>query len=87
MRSSWAVLGAWGLLQATAHFVYEWTKVPLGDFFFLFPFQIGVVDSYEETTRHEWLAPFSFGVLGLVFMAIGLLLIWRRRAFAPPEAA
>ena len=41
----------------------------------------------EPETRHEWLAPFSFGVLGLVFMAIGLLLIWRRRAFAPPEAA
>jgi len=88
MRSSWAVLGAWGLLQATSHFVEEWTNVPVsGDFiFFPFLFPFALAGDYEDT-KHEWLAPFSFAVLGLVFMAIGLFLAWRRRGLAPPAVA
>jgi len=57
-RSSWIVLGAWGLLQAAEHFAAKWSTV--GDFLFyflpfpFFPFQEG---PFEETARRRSSGP------------------------------
>ena len=34
VRSSWVVLGAWALLQSTAHFAAKWSAEALGAFFY-----------------------------------------------------
>jgi hypothetical protein len=85
-RSSWIVLGAWGLLQAAEHFAAKWSTV--GDFLFyvlpfpFFPFQEA---SFEEdgTSAHEWVGPLVFVAAGLFFMAIALFLARRRRDNVP----
>jgi hypothetical protein len=85
-RSSWIVLGAWGLLQAAEHFATKWSTV--GDFLFyflpfpLFPFQEA---SFEEkaTSAHEWVGPLVFVAAGLLFMAVALFLARRRRDNVP----
>jgi hypothetical protein len=83
LRSSWVVLGAWGVLQATAHFAVEWGGQAFQAFFvvfYLFPFAL--IDAFDETgsrTVHPWAASVAFGVVGAFFVAIGLLLAHRRR--------
>ena len=59
-RSSWAVLGAVGLLIATTHFTLEWTHV---QFFF--------VNGGHGTAR-AWVPPLVFTCLGFVLVALGL---------------
>ena len=82
LRSSWVVLGAWALLQFTAHFAAKWSAEALGAFFYLFPFVL--IDAFGNTSferdSHPWAAALSFAGLGVVFIAIGLLLARRRRA-------
>jgi hypothetical protein len=86
VRSSWVVLAAWGLLQVTTHFADKWADVaflaffPIG--FFLFPF-FGYSDFQEEQNAHEWAGPFSYVVLGLLFIAIALFIAHRRREAIP----
>jgi hypothetical protein len=85
-RSSWIVLGAWGLLQTAEHFAAKWSTV--GDFLFyflpfpFFPFQ---EPSFEEeaTSAHEWVGPLVFVAAGLLFMAVALVLARRRRDNVP----
>jgi hypothetical protein len=95
LRSSWVVLGAWGALQAAAHFAIEWAHaIPPALFvaFYLFPFafieafgaDIGSPDGGQPAT-HEWAAPLTFVVAGGLLIAIGLV-IARRRSTAIPAA-
>jgi hypothetical protein len=86
-RSSWAVLGAWGMLQTAAHFGEKWSDLASFAFtaFFLFPFVL--LDAYteegfEQRAQHPWASALVFGLTGLVFIAIGLLLAQRRREAA-----
>lgn len=65
-RSSWAVLGAIGLLLAAAHFALEWTHVRL-------PFFSG-----GSGAERAWVAPLVFTCLGFVLVALGLAI--RRRS-------
>jgi hypothetical protein len=85
VRSSWIVLGGWGLLQATAHFADKWAD--LTPFFYLFPFAAAnVFDGYPEHHRDPWLAALVFAALGLAFIGMALLLGRRRRAAIPGAA-
>ena len=81
VRSSWVVLGAWALLQTTAHFAAKWSAAALGAFFYLFPFLL--VDAFGNTSfgrdTQPWAAALSFAGIAVVFMLIGLLLARRRR--------
>lgn len=85
LRSSWVVLGAWALLQTTAHFAAKWSGEALGAFFYLFPFVL--IDAFGNTSfdrdTHPWAAALSFVGLAVVFIAIGLLLARRRRDAIP----
>jgi hypothetical protein len=87
-RSSWVVLGAWGLLQTTAHFATKWGGI--NEFFFplfyLVPFFIfGGESAFDglETFR-PWLGALIFGIYALALIAIALLLTRRRRALPAP---
>jgi hypothetical protein len=84
-RSSWVVLGAWGMLQTAAHFANKWSSITeeLFPIFYLFPFAISLGDGFGETHEHEWAGPLTFAVTGLVFIAIALYLARRRRAEIP----
>jgi hypothetical protein len=81
-RSSWVVLGGWGILQGAAHFADKWSDVTNTFGFFLFPFTIEF-DSYDEHHAHQWAGPLIFAATGLVFIGIGLVLARRAR---PPLA-
>jgi hypothetical protein len=85
LRSSWVVLGAWALLQTTAHFAAKWSGEALGAFFYLFPFVL--IDAFGNTSferdTHPWAAALSFAGIAVVFIAIGLVLARRRRAVTP----
>jgi hypothetical protein len=85
-RSSWMVLGAWGLLQAASHFAEKWSGFSdiLFPFFYLFPFSLGFGD-FGESEAHPWIGPLIFAWLGAVFFAIALFLA-RRRADRTPGA-
>jgi ABC-type transport system involved in multi-copper enzyme maturation permease subunit len=84
-RSSWVVLGAWALLQTTAHFAAKWSAEALGAFFYLFPFVL--IDAFGNTSferdTHPWAAALSFAGIAVVFILIGLLLARRRRTEIP----
>jgi hypothetical protein len=68
-RSSWAVLGAAGILAAATHFTIEWWRhgVPL----------ITFGDSGAGATR-GWVPPLVYGVTGFVLVGLGLLAARRR---------
>ena len=85
VRSSWAVLGAYGLLQTTTHFASKWASTEFFPFFYFFPFAFLTLGdgNYEEDPGHLWAGPVAFGVLAFVFIAIGVFLVRRRRALPP----
>jgi hypothetical protein len=83
-RSSWVVLGAWGILQTAAHFSDKWSDLAaIGGFLFfpLFPFVFlsGLDGDYNEHHAHEWAGPIVFAVTGLLFIAIALVYARRTR--------
>ena len=87
-RSSWVVLGAWGMLQTAVFFADKWSDIAAAGFFFfpLFPFATlsGLVDEgYSERHPHQWAGPVTFAVTGLVFIGLALFLARRSR---PPLA-
>ena len=71
-RSSWTVLGAFGLFLSTMHYVDKW----FGSFS-LFPFF-----GSGGSPKHDWARPIGYAVLGFVFVLLGLLLERRRGALA-----
>jgi hypothetical protein len=81
MRSSWAVLAAWGFLQVTTHFAEKWSDLGFLAYFFLFPFFGG--DDYRESYEHMWAGPLAYAVVGLFFIGIALFLARRRRDVIP----
>jgi hypothetical protein len=78
-RSSWVVLGAWGILQTTAYFADKWSDV--GEFFFplfyLFPFIISLDGGGEHA--HDWLGSLVFALTGAVFIGFGIFFARRSR--------
>lgn len=73
-RSSYAVLGAFGLLLATTHFVDKWFVTPFIPFF----------SGYDEAPGgRAWAAALTYAGYGLVLMLLGLWLA-RRRGMAEP---
>jgi hypothetical protein len=85
MRSSWAVLGAWGLLQTASYFAEKWSDISLLLFFpfvYLTPFVFSGYDG-DERQGHEWAGPLVFAVTGLAFIGIALFLARRRRDLIP----
>jgi hypothetical protein len=91
LRSSWVVLGAWAVLQATAHFAIEWANTVSPAFFivfYLFPFTF--LDAFNSTSidqsSHPWAVPFTFMVAGGLLMGLGLVVARRRRSKAIPGA-
>jgi hypothetical protein len=82
-RSSYAVLGAYGLYLSTIHFAGKWSGEDLAfypylPFFLFFPFEQSFY--YTSGTGDEWVVPLTFAFLGFLLVAIGLLLERRDRA-------
>jgi hypothetical protein len=69
-RSSWAVLGVLGLLFASVHFSLKWTSVT-----------IPIFGPAGHSSR-GWVPPLVFGVTGLLFVALGVVLGRRQRVAA-----
>jgi hypothetical protein len=68
-RSSWAVLGAFGLLAASTHFAQEWARGNVAAIPFL-----GVSGFHYRA----WVPPLVFAVAGFLLVALGLALARRR---------
>jgi hypothetical protein len=84
LRSSWVVIGAWGVLQTASHYADKWSHI--GEFFplvYFFPFVFSFDESYGEQKHHTWAAPLSFAIAGAVFIGIALLIAKRRRGLIP----
>jgi hypothetical protein len=81
-RSSWAVLGAVGLLLSATHWIDEWANAanPLAVYFLG-----GLGLSQDE--GHPWARPLGYAALGIVYMLLAFVLERRRRASAPPAGA
>jgi hypothetical protein len=84
-RTSYAVLGAYGLYLAAIHFASEWSGgsessafLPYLPFFLLYPVTQGF---YYGSTRNEWAAPLTYAFLGFLLVGLGLLL--ERRQAVP----
>ena len=68
-RSSYAVLGAFGLLLVTTHFVFKW----------FVSFDISFFSEERESSQ-PWAAALSYAVYGLVLMLLGVWIARRRGA-------
>jgi hypothetical protein len=64
-RSSWTVLGAFGLLLTFAHFIDKWFGGSLNPLSLIFG---------AEGPRHAWARPVGFIVLGFVYVALAIVL-------------
>jgi hypothetical protein len=80
-RSSWIVLGAWGLFQTATFFADKWSDIVVDGFF---PFDILVIPFFlfagelGATDAHRWAGPLVYALLGLLYFAIALVLAQRR---------
>ena len=88
-RTSYAVLGAYGLYLGAIHFASEWSGsgessafLPFLPFFLLYPVTGGLY--YGSSGRNEWAAPLTYAFLGFLLVGIGLVL---ERRQAVPLAA
>ena len=70
MRSSWTVLGAFGLFLTSVHFIDKWfgDVNPLSFFF-----------GIGEEPKHDWARPVGFVVLGFAYVALGVFVARRER--------
>ena len=66
-RSSWAVLGSFGIALAAAHFVFQWWRHGI------------VFLSAGHGAPRGWVPPVGLAVLGAVYLALGLGLTRRAR--------
>lgn len=76
-RSSWAVLGAFGLFLTAAHFIDQWFGPILT--FSLF--------GEGTKAKHAWAVPLGFVVLGFVYVALGIRLRRGEASTRSPAAA
>ncbi len=90
-RSSYAVLGAYGLYLSATYFAETWSgnegaeaafvAFPVGIVVYLFSPFFGGYDEYDGGGR-DWAAPLTFAVLGFLLVVLGLVLARRRGAAA-----
>jgi hypothetical protein len=66
-RSSWAVLGAWGLLLAAAGLTRDWTDI-----------HISFLGPTGASGGRGWVPPLVFGCAGVVLLVLGLIAARRR---------
>ena len=83
-RSSWVVLGGWGILQTAAHFADKWSDIAAAGGFLifpLFPFVLlsGLDGEFGAHHAHEWAGPVVFAITGLLFIALALFYARRSR--------
>jgi hypothetical protein len=69
-RSSWAVLGVWGLLIAASGLTLEWTHVHVSLF------------EPQGAGGRAWVPPLVFGIAGVLMVLLGLLAARRREQTA-----
>ena len=69
-RSSWAVLGAIGLLLAGGHFAVEWTRAPVAFF----------GENESASASRGWVPGLVFAFVGFLLVVLGLLVERRRRS-------
>ena len=70
MRSSWTVLGAFGLFLTTVHFVDKW----FGD---VNP--LNLIFGFDGEPKHDWARPVGFVVLGFAYVVLGVFVARRER--------
>ena len=73
-RSSWAVLGAFGLFLAAGHFAAEWGSAAIAA-----PF---LGDLLSGAGGHRWAGPLVYAFLGFLLVVLGLVVERRRRTAA-----
>jgi hypothetical protein len=66
-RSSYTVLGAFGLFLVTSHFVFKW----------FLSFGLFIFSNDSEQTNEPWAAALSYAVYGYVLMLLGMWLARR----------
>jgi hypothetical protein len=74
-RSSWAVLGAIGLLVAGGHFAIAWSRA--GSFFFL-------GSETPSSAPRGWVPGAVYAFVGFLLVLLGLIVERRRRGALPP---
>jgi hypothetical protein len=77
-RSSWVVLGAWGVLQTATYFAAKWSDI-IAFFFISFPFFLAFDDDSFGAHEHDWIGPLVYALTGAFFIALALWLARRRR--------
>lgn len=73
-RSSWAVLGSFGIYAAAVHFGEKWARSTIS---FL---------GASATSQREWVPPIVLAAVGFLFVLLGLRLDRRRQAAPAPPA-
>jgi hypothetical protein len=68
-RSSWTVLGTFGLFLTAVHFIDKWAG-DVNPLAFIFG---------ADNVEHDWGRPFGFVVLGLAYVLLGVLVAGRER--------
>ena len=71
-RSSWAVLGSFGIFASASHFAEKWARATISLF------------GGSATSQREWVPPVVLAVVGFLFVVLGLRLEGRRRGDAAP---
>ena len=78
MRSSWVVIGAWGILETATYFAEKWSDVT-AFFLFTFPFFFAFDGGPFGEHAHDWIGPLIYALTGAFFIALALWLARRRR--------
>jgi len=71
-RSSWTVLGSFGIYAAAVHFGEKWARATISLF------------GGSATSQREWVPPIVLAAVGFLFVLLGLGLERRRHAEAAP---
>ncbi len=71
-RSSWAVLGSFGIYAAAVHFGEKWAKSTISLF------------GGSATSQREWVPAIVLAAVGFLFVLLGLRLEQRKHEDAPP---
>ena len=81
-RSSWVVLGAWGVLQTATYFAAKWSDI-IAFFGFAFPVFIAFDEDSFGDHAHDWIGPLIYALTGAFFIGVAYWLARRRREATP----